>query len=52
LKLTKLADDDIKAFLTVAQAYGVEGDKWAAILAPQLTRKERLAYTAMADEQA
>ena len=57
LKLTKLADnDDIEAFLTTferaAQAHGVEADKWAAILAPQLTGKARLAYAAMADEQA
>jgi len=56
LKLMKLADnDDIEAFLTTferaAQAHGVEGDKWAAMLAPQLTGKARLACAAMADEQ-
>ena len=47
LKLTKLGEtDDIKAFLTTferaVEAHGVERDKRAAILAPQLTGKARL----------
>ena len=55
LKLTKLGEtDDIEAFLTtferVVEAYGVERDKRAAILAPQLTGKARLAYAAMSDK--
>ena len=42
LKLTKLAEgDDIEAFLTTferaVEAHGVDRDKCAAILAPQLT---------------
>ena len=57
LKLTKLGEnDDIEAFLTTferaVEAHGVEGDKWAAILAPQLTGKARLAYAAMSDQDA
>ena len=57
LKLTKLSDtDDIEAFLTTferaVEAHGVERDKRAAILAPQLTGKARLAYAAMSDEDA
>ena len=57
LKLTKLTEgDDIEAFLTtfeqVVKAHAVERDKIVAILAPQLTRKARLAYAAMTDEGA
>ena len=57
LKLTKPAEgDDIKAFLTTferaVEAHGVDRDKRAAILAPQLTGKARLAYTAMIDADA
>ena len=57
LKLTKLTEsDDIEAFLTTfkraAEAHGVERDKHATILAPQLTGKARLAYTAMTDADA
>ena len=49
LKLTKLAEgDDIEAFLTTferaVEAHGVDRDKRATILAPQLTGKARLAY--------
>ena len=48
LKLTKLAEgDDIEAFLTTferaVEAHGVDRDKRAAILAPQLSGKARLA---------
>ena len=57
LKLTKLAEgDDIEAFLTTferaVEAHGVDRDKRAAILAPQLTGKARLAYAAMTDDDA
>ena len=57
LKLTKLAEnDDIEAFLTTferaVEAHGVDRDKRAAILAPQLTGKARLAYAAMSDHDA
>ena len=57
LKLTKLAEgDDIEAFLTTferaVEAHGVDRDKRAAILAPQLTGKARLAYAAMTDADA
>ena len=57
LKLTKLVETvDIKAFLMTferaAEAHRVEQDKRAAILAPQLTGKARLAYAAMSDEDA
>lgn len=57
LKLTKLSEtDDIEAFLTTferaVEAHGVERDKRAAILAPQLTGKARLAYAAMSDVDA
>ena len=55
-ELLKLKLDDIEVFLTTferaAQVHSVEGNKWAAILALQLTGKVRLAYAAMADEQA
>ena len=34
------------------EAHGVDRDKRAAILAPQLTGKARLAYAAMTDEDA
>ena len=55
LKLTKLGEtNDIETFLTAferaVEAHGVEQDKRAAILAPQLTGKARLAYVAMSDE--
>ena len=57
LKLTKLAEgDDIEAFLTTferaVEAHGVDRDKRAAILAPQLTGKARLAYAVMTDADA
>ena len=57
LKLTKLTEiDDIEAFLTtferVVEAHGVECDKSAATLAPQLTGKACLAYAAMSDDDA
>ena len=44
LKLTKLGDkEDIEAFLTTferaVEAHNVEREKWAPILAPQLTGK-------------
>ena len=57
LKLTKLAEGgDIEAFLTTferaVEAHGVDRDKRAAILAPQLTGKARLAYAAMTDADA
>ena len=57
LKLTKLAEaDDIEAFLTTferaVEAHGVDRDKCAAILAPQLTGKAHLAYAAMTDADA
>ena len=57
LKLIKLGEtDDIEAFLTTfeiaVEAHGVERDKRAAILAPQLTGKACLAYVAMSDEDA
>ena len=57
LKFTKLGEaDDIEAFLTTferaVEAHGVERDKKAAILAPQLTGKARLAYAAMSNEDA
>ena len=57
LKLTKLAKgDDIEAFLMTferaVEAHGVDRDKRAAILAPQLTGKARLAYAAMTDADA
>ena len=49
LKLTKLTEgNDIEAFLTAferaVEAHGVDRDKRAAILAPQMTGKVRLAY--------
>jgi len=52
LKLTRLTEsDDIEAFLTnferAVEAHGVDRDKRAAILAPQLTGKARLAYAAI-----
>ena len=44
----------MKAFLTTleraVETHGVEQDRRAAILAPQLTGKARLAYVAMNDE--
>ena len=57
LKLTKLSEtDDIEAFLTTfktaVEAHGMERDKHAAILAPQLTGKARLAFAAINDEDA
>ena len=55
--MTKLSEtDDIEAFLNTferaLEAHGVERDKRAAILAPQLTGKARLAYAAMNDADA
>ena len=55
LKLAKLTEmDDIETFLTIferaVEAHGVELDKRAAILAPQLTGKAHLAYVAMSDK--
>ena len=55
LKLTKLGvDDDIEAFLTTferaMEAHGVQRGKRAAIWAPHLTGKARLAYAAMSDK--
>ena len=55
--MTKLSEaDDIKAFLTTferaVEAHVVERDKHAAILAPQLMGKTRLAYAVMNDEDA
>jgi len=54
LKLTKLTEaDDIEAFLTTFErAMEAHRVKRAAILAPQLTGKARLAYAAMTDEDA
>ena len=57
LKLTKLGEtDDIEAFLMTferaVEAHGVERDKRAAIVAPQLTGKAHLAYATMSDEDA
>ena len=57
LKLTKLAEgDDIEASLTMferaVEAHGVDRDKRAAILAPQLTGKAHLANAAMTDVDA
>ena len=57
LKLTKLTEtDDIEAFLTTferaVEAHGVEREKRAAILAPQLTGKAQLAYAVMSNEDA
>ena len=57
LKLIKLGEtDDIEAFLTtferVVEAHGVEQDKRAAILAPQLTGKAHLAYATMSNDNA
>ena len=57
LKLTKLDEgDDIEAFLTTferaVEAHGVDRDKRAAILAPQLTKKACLAYVVMTDADA
>ena len=52
LKLTKLSEsEDVEAFLTAferaVEAHGVDEDKWAVFLAPQLTGKALLAYAAM-----
>ena len=57
LKLTKLTEmDNTEAFLTTferaVEAHGVERDKSAVILAPQLTGKAWLAYAAMSNEYA
>jgi len=57
LKLMKLTEsDNIEAFLTTferaVEVHGVERCKRAAVLAPQLTGKARLAYAAMTDEDA
>ena len=57
LKLTKLTEtDDIEELLTTferaVEAHGVEQEKRAAILAPLLTGKARLAYAAMSNDDA
>ena len=57
LKLTKLSEsEDVEAFLTAferaVEAHGVDEDKWAVFLAPQLTGKALLAYAAMGNEDA
>ena len=57
LKLTKLSETgNIEAFLTTferaVEAHVVEQDKRAAILAPLLMGKARLAYVAMKGEDA
>ena len=57
LKLTKLTErDNIEAFLTTferaIEVHGVERDKRAVILAPQLAGKAQLAYAAMSNEDA
>ena len=57
LKLIKLTEsDNIEAFLTTfergAEAHGVDRDKHAAILAPQLTGKAHLACATMTDADA
>ena len=57
LKLTKLSEsEDVEAFLTAferaVEAHGVERDKWAVLLAPQLTGKALQAYAAMGNEDA
>ncbi len=55
LKLTKLGEsEDIEAFLTTfesaVEAHGVEREKWALILAPQLTGRGQEAYAAMQND--
>ena len=57
LKLMKLTEsDDIEVFLTTferaVETHGVDRDKRAAILAPQLTGKARVAYAAMTNADA
>lgn len=57
VELVKLMDgDDIEAFLTtferLMEAYGVEEDRWAFKLAPQLTGKAQQAYAALPTEEA
>ena len=54
LKLMKMSEgDNIETFLTTferaAEAHGVDRDKRAAIMAPQMIRKACLAYAAMID---
>ena len=56
-KLTKLSDhDDIEAFLTTFErmmtAYEVPMERWAFVLAPQLTGKAQQAYAAMGEADA
>ena len=56
-KLSKLTDlEDIEAFLKtferVMEAYQVDQSLWAFQLAPQLTGKAQLAYTALCGEDA
>ena len=55
LKLTKLADnDDIEAYLTtferLAGGFGIEKERWAYLLAPQLTGKAQQAFAALPTE--
>ena len=57
LKRTKLNEtEDIEAFLTTfkraVEAHNVKPEKWAPILAPQLTGKGQEAYAAMENEDA
>ena len=57
LKLTKLTEtEDIEAFLTAyeraVEAHNVPPEKWAVLLAPQLTGKALHAYAAMGNEEA
>ena len=57
LKLTKLTkSEDIEAYLTtferMMQVYEVDEDRWAFMLAPQLTGKAQKAYAALKAEDA
>ena len=57
LKLTKFTDsEDIEAYLTtferMMKVYEVEKERWAHLLAPQLTGKVQQAYTALNVEDA
>ena len=57
LKLTKLADQyDIEAFLTTFKrmmgVFGIEQNRWASKLAPQLTGKAQKTFAAMRNAEA
>ena len=57
LKLTKLADQyDIEAFLTTFKrmmgVFGIEQNRWASNLAPQLTGKAQKTFAAMQNAEA